>query len=234
MARKITVLNRSPAATRSRDLRAPPTKMAALSPANIEQAADLGAGFVLVKLRHAMSSLHALHTDEKQPPLPPDTEIPVMPRARLVTALYRGGKLAGVVDLRKRPADNHEFMRKLAYQEQARRTQLIDDGQLIPARELAARLDISPQAISKAVKAGRLLALDSGSSLWYPAFYADGKLSRRELYTVTKALGTIPSSSKWQFFTTPKASLNGRTPIQALQQGDRDAVLVTAAGFVER
>ena len=112
---------------------------------------------------------------------------------------------------------------------------MIEQGRLISAQELADRLTVSRQAISRSFKEGRLFALEGdGSRLWYPAFYADNKLSRRDLHNVTKALGAIPSSSKWQFFTSPKASLNGRTPLQALQQGDREAVLASAAGFVER
>lgn len=59
-------------------------------------------------------------------------------------------------------------------------------------------------------------------------------MSRRVLETVTPALGDIPASSKWQFFTTPKASLGGATPLLALQRGDLQAVMATAAGFVER
>jgi hypothetical protein len=96
-------------------------------------------------------------------------------------------------------------------------------------------LEVSPQAESKALKAGRLFALEgSGGRPLYPAFYSDGKVSRRVLETVTPALGDIPASSKWQFFTTPKASLGGATPLLALQRGDLQAVMATAAGFVER
>ena len=85
------------------------------------------------------------------------------------------------------------------------------------------------------MKAGRLFALDAFKGrLLYPAFFADGDISRRDLEAITRSLGDIPASSKWQFFTTPKASLDGRTPLEALQRGDRQAVMVTAAGFVER
>lgn len=202
-------------------------RVEALVPANIEQAADLGAGYVIIKLRDVAIGRRktgAAHTEE----------LPIMSRERLITALHRGGTLAGA-EPRARPADNDTFMRNMATQEQARRAELERSGQLISAQELARRLTVSNQAISKALKSGRLFALDgSGGRLLYPAFYADGKVSRRELESVTRALGDIPASSKWLFFTNPKASLDGISPLEALRRGQREAVMVSAAGFVER
>lgn len=221
---------RASAAVGAGALHLQPARIEALIPANIEQAADLGAGYVIIKLRdrakvRSLPGVKQAH----------ETELPVMSRERLLTALDRGGALAGVKEVSKRPPENEAFMRNMATQEQARRVELEQKGQLIGAQELANRLEVSNQAVSKALKAGRLFALDgSGGRLLYPAFYADGEISRRELETVTRALGDIPASSKWQFFTTPKGSLNGMTPLQALQRGDRQAVLVAAAGFLER
>lgn len=203
-----------------------PANMEALVRGNIEQAADLGAGYVVIKLRSPIKS-----------PLPVNggaTVLPLMTKERLVKALNRGGTLAGISEKPMRPPENDAFMRNMAVQEQQRRVAQEQSGELITAEELAARLAVSTQAISKALKAGRLFALQgAGRRLLYPAFYADGKLSRRELETVTRALGDIPASSKWQFFTNPKGSLNGATPLQALQRGDRHLVMATAAGFVE-
>lgn len=229
MTTKISAMKRAAANQSARSSSAPPAQIEALAPANIEQAADLGDGYVIIKLR-ARSKRHGAIGKELI-----QQEIPVMTRERLVSALHRGSKLAGVKELFKRPPENVAFMRNMANQEQARRAELAASGELIAAQDLADRLKVTPQAVSKALKAGRVFALECGGGrLLYPAFYADGKVSRRDLETVTRALGDIPASSKWQFFTTPKASLNGVTPLQALQQGDRQAVLITAAGFVER
>ncbi|MGV7209339.1 hypothetical protein ACLB1G_15950 [Oxalobacteraceae bacterium A2-2] len=196
----------------------------ALIPDNIEQAADLGAGYVIIKLRDVRRKGGAARA----------AELPIMSRERLVAALNRGGALTKEKP-RVRPAENDAFMRKMVMQEKARRVEQEETGQLIAAQELARRLEVSNQAVSKALKAGRLFALDaSGGRLLYPAFYADGKMSRRDLEAVTRALGDIPASSKWQFFTNPRASLNGLTPLEALQRGQRQAVMVSAAGFVER
>ncbi|MFM9436574.1 hypothetical protein ACFDR9_003658 [Janthinobacterium sp. CG_23.3] len=229
MTTKISAMKRPVAGQSASSWPVQPARIEALAPANIEQAADLGAGYVIIKLRPQAKRREFIGKDEIQ------NEIPVMTREGLVAALHRGNTLAGVKELIKRPAENVAFMRNMAMQEQERRTELAESGALIAAQDLADRLNVSPQAVSKALKAGRVFALEGGGGrLLYPAFYSDGKVSRRDLEKVTRALGDIPASSKWQFFTTPKASLNGVTPLQALQQGDRQAVLVTAAGFVER
>lgn len=202
-------------------------RVEALAPANIEQAADLGAGYVIIKLRDVA-------VVRRKSGAARAAELPIMSRERLITALNRGGILIGEKP-RARPADNETFMRNMAMQEQARRAELEETGQLIAAQDLAQRLEVSNQAISKALKSGRLFALDgSGGRLLYPAFYADGKISRRDLEAVTRTLGEIPASSKWKFFTNPRASLDGLTPLEALQRGQRQAVMVSAAGFVER
>lgn len=150
-------------------------------------------------------------------------------------ALQRGNKLTAVQESLRRPIENAAFMRDMAKQQHDRRLELAANGQLITAQELAERLAVSPQAIHKALKLGRLFALEGDTGhLLYPAFYADGELARRDVEAITRTLGTVPPSSKWQFFTTPKASLGDRTPLKALKDGDRQAVMTTAAGFAER
>lgn len=234
MSTKTSAPKRKPVAVRSDAWKMRPATIAALVSGNIEQAVDLGAGYVVVKLR-GDATPGQVPARPKPSRLSSADTIPAMSRERLVTALLRGGKLACVTDLRKRPAGNTAFMRGMLDQEQARRSQLVESGELIAAQELSRRLDVSPRAISKALKAGRMFALDGGCGrLLYPAFYADTGLSRRDLHRVTRALGDIPPSSKWQFFTNPKASLDSKTPLEALRQGKRQAVMVSAVGFLKR
>lgn len=235
MATRTPALRRAPVVQGDKTGHAQPAKMAAIAPANIEQAADLGAGYVILKLRAPSASPQAIHSKRKQPQPAPDADFPLMTRGRLASALERGGKLIGFPAPKVRPDENKAFMRKMAERETARRADLIEQGALITASELSERLLVSRPAISKALKANRLFALEGdGGRLWFPAFFADGGLSRRDLSKVVQALGDIPPSSKWQFFATPKASLGGVTPLEALRRGDRQAVMITAAGFVER
>ena len=133
------------------------------------------------------------------------------------------------------PEANRKFLEKMAIQSYAARERDIAEGRLLPAAKIWEKLEITKQAVSKAVKENRMFTLDgpSGESL-YPAFFTDGRYDRRALEKVSKALGCLPGPSKWQFFTTGKASLGGKTPLDALSSGEIDAVLTTAAGFVER
>lgn len=110
----------------------------------------------------------------------------------------------------------------------------IESGELIGSAALQSALDIKRQAISNAVKAGRLFALTGPSGdNYYPAFYADPGLDRRAVEKVAKALGTLPGASKLFFFTS-KSTLLRETPLEALRQGRLAEVLTAAAGFIGR
>ncbi|MFB9245827.1 hypothetical protein IV454_01570 [Massilia antarctica] len=107
----------------------------------------------------------------------------------------------------------------------------IDKRELITSSEMQEKLGIRRQSISDAVKSGRLFAMvgPSGEN-YYPAFYADERFDRRAIEKVSKALGTLPASSKFFFFTTKLSTLQ-ETPLQALEKGRVKEVLVAAASF---
>lgn len=88
--------------------------------------------------------------------------------------------------------------------------------------------------LSKALTSHRVFFVEVGGSRYYPAFYADPKYTRKQLEATTKLLGDLPGSAKLQFFSTPKGSLGGLSPLAALAEGQFSAVKVTAQGFAER
>jgi hypothetical protein len=110
----------------------------------------------------------------------------------------------------------------------------IDNKALINSGALQRALNVQRQAISGAMKAGRLFAFvgPSGEN-FYPAFYADPALDRRAIERVSKTLGTLPAASKYYFFTE-NSTLLGETPLEALRKGRLAEVLIAATGFVER
>lgn len=110
----------------------------------------------------------------------------------------------------------------------------LSQGELLPSAEYVARRGISRQALSKALAAQRVFYVEVGGQRCVPAFFLDAQLERRQLEAVCKALGELPGPAKLQFFTTPKASLEGLTPLQALAQGLASRVRVAAAGFAQR
>lgn len=131
--------------------------------------------------------------------------------------------------------ENSHFIDNLKTEAEIARAEHIASKKLLPSGAFQETLGISKQAISKAVKENRMFAIlgPSGEN-FYPAFFSEEKYDRRNLEKVCKALGTLPGASKWQFFTTPKGSLDGKTPLEALALGHVDAVMISAAGFVER
>jgi hypothetical protein len=92
----------------------------------------------------------------------------------------------------------------------------------------AARLGISPQAVSKRVAAGALVALRRGRTRWLPAwqFHEDDALPG--LAQVIAAYpGTSLALTVWA--TSPSADLGGLTPAEAMARRDGAARVVSAA-----
>lgn len=112
---------------------------------------------------------------------------------------------------------------------------LIEKGAFVPAMQLCEQLDISRQALSKAKSDKRMFAIIGPSGeAYYPAFFADARHDRRQLEKVSRALQDLPPTSKYFFFTAPRESLGGKSPLDAIANGQIDAVLRSATGFVER
>ncbi len=127
-------------------------------------------------------------------------------------------------------SDPFDFKRRALPERQA----LVDSGKLLPASKVWEGLDMTRQALNKAVASGRIFTVDVGASQYYPAFYLSGDMDRKTLAKVTQLLGSLPGWSKWQFFTTPKASLGNITPLKALSRGKVEQVAKAASAFAER
>jgi hypothetical protein len=130
------------------------------------------------------------------------------------------------------------------------RKRLADKGELLSSAELAQRLQVSRQAINQRVGTGSLFFLDGpGGATYFPAFFADEKYEKRALRKVVRALEGQSGANKWLFFTSPRVSLGGLTPLDILagkkpgahaglnaEERERigiDSVLKAAAAFSE-
>lgn len=117
-------------------------------------------------------------------------------------------------------------------------TQIAGDAtrtdQLVSEAEFVKTLKGSANSIAKAVADGVLFAVTRNGEKLYPAFFADSAYKHRQLVALTKLLTDLDGFTKWQFFTTPKGSLGGLTPLEALRQGKFQKVKATARGFAER
>jgi|APFre7841882724_1041349.scaffolds.fasta_scaffold41864_1 dTDP-4-amino-4,6-dideoxygalactose transaminase len=113
-------------------------------------------------------------------------------------------------------------------------SKLVHDGALVTPAAFVERLKITRQALSKALAAQRVFYVEVAGQRHYPEFFLDSCYERRQLELVSKALGELPGASKLQFFMTSKASLEGKTPLEALARGQFSRVRTAAQGFAER
>jgi len=134
---------------------------------------------------------------------------------------------------KRKLAEPSQLPEVFADQAVAARADLVAKKQVITAADLMDRLDFTRQALSKAVLARRFFTVDVGANRMYPAFFADPNLDRRKLERIAKDLGELPGWSKWVFFTTPKASLGGVTPLDALKRGRYSEARRAAIGFLD-
>lgn len=112
--------------------------------------------------------------------------------------------------------------------------ELVRRGELIRAADFADALGVTKQAVSKALRNKRVFTLEVDGAQYYPRFYLDSRLDRRQIERVTKALDDLPGPSKLQFFLTRKHSLGGITPLKALAKGKLEEVEASARGFAQR
>lgn len=134
------------------------------------------------------------------------------------------------------PPQNGVFLATRAERSPADRVADLETGRLLQAVEMRQRLGMSRQALAAAVRKRRLFTVDGpqGEKL-YPAFFADPLYVGAELAAVSSALGDVSGEVKWQFFTSPLASLDGRTPLAALAEGGSlSFVYMGASAFVAR
>jgi hypothetical protein len=124
-------------------------------------------------------------------------------------------------------------MAALRAQARASMRKLVDDGTLIGSAQFIEERAFTKQALSKAEAAHRVFFLDVDGERYFPAFFVDPHYDVKKIEKVSKALGTLPGSSKLQFFLTGRESLRGKTPLEALNAGQDAQVLAAAEGFVQ-
>jgi hypothetical protein len=128
-----------------------------------------------------------------------------------------------------------DFMADLRRQEAAGIEIDIATGRLLSSDELCRRLNLTKDALAFAlVKSQIFTVTDSLSNLYFPAFFAEPeKYPLIALEKVCMALGDLSGNSKRVFFLSPLLSLDGRTPLDALANGEIEAVTNVAVALSE-
>jgi len=117
-------------------------------------------------------------------------------------------------------------------QRRSARDSLVAEGKLLRAAIVCQALGITEQRLAKDVESGRIFEVDIESRQYFPAFFLANELDRKQLRKVVRRLEGLTGWEKWEFFTTPRASLAKLTPLQVLLHGDVKQVLQTADAFV--
>lgn len=153
-----------------------------------------------------------------------------------VAATNRISRLAGIPHGKRAPKAEKapDIMAQAKEDAILARRKAVESKLVLPSGIFTELLDITRQALNKAVHDKRIFFVEVGGVNYYPAFYGDPDLQRRDAEQVTKALGILLGWQKWQFFTTPKASLGGLTPIETLKKGQIEKTVIAARGFAER
>ena len=128
---------------------------------------------------------------------------------------------------------NKQLLAEFAAKERKRIAELAASGQLVGLGRMGELLGVTPQAVLDAEASCRIFSLEGANGALYPAFYASARLDRALLDEVSSRLDHLSGPSKWQFFTTPRLSLGGQTPIEALEAGGKDMVVAAAVAFME-
>lgn len=107
-------------------------------------------------------------------------------------------------------------------------------GGLLPVSKVAAILGISRQAVDKRRKADQLLAVSVGKRGYlYPACQFEDEKIIEGVAEILPKMNTLSSWSALRFLVNVNDRLEGRTPIQALHQGEIERVVGAASQFLE-
>lgn len=130
----------------------------------------------------------------------------------------------------------NEYLRQKAMRDrEASLESMAQSGKLLTARELAEMRGVKETAISEAYRVGRIFRIRLGKRFLYPRFFAEHPADRKSIEKVCQELGSLPGSAKLRFFVTPKSSLGGQTPLEALEKADGlTRVLKTARGELDK
>ncbi|MDR6382137.1 hypothetical protein [Paraburkholderia caribensis] len=100
----------------------------------------------------------------------------------------------------------------------ATRLKLAAEGKLLELAQFRERSGLSRQAIQQQINSEALFTVDGPEDVtYYPAFFADTQCDQATVRRVARALKGLAGGSKWIFFTSPRLSLDGLTPLEVIR-----------------
>jgi hypothetical protein len=167
------------------------------------------------QLSELTSAVGALASEVLRPgtTLPPRLARFAVFRSRLKSAVKSGPASTKAA----KPSAQSEQLRGLAgalARGEAAKVQWVASGEVVPARVLADRWGLTPQALGPAAGRGEVFALIVKNQRYYPREFLE--LDRDTVSAITRALGDLSPSEKLVFWKRPHGTLGGKTLLQAL------------------
>lgn len=117
---------------------------------------------------------------------------------------------------------------------EAKKRLLTVEGGMLSTQEVASVLDISPQAVHKRRRAGKLIGIAQGLNHYsFPAWQFEGNHTVAGLERVLNVLGDHDPLMQVVFMLNPNDRLDGQRPLDLLRAGRLDEILTTASALGE-
>ncbi len=117
---------------------------------------------------------------------------------------------------------------------EAKKRFLTSEGGMLNTQEVASILDISPQAIHKRRRTGKLIGIAQGLNQYsFPAWQFEGNRTVAGVETILAVLSEHDPLMQVVFMLNPNDRLDGQRPLDLLRAGRLDEVLTAAKALGE-
>jgi hypothetical protein len=108
---------------------------------------------------------------------------------------------------------------------------LVREGKLLLVADYCKASGITEANLNRSLGARKIFSVELKRKKYVPAFFLSPMIRRRDFARVIRRLGETSGWSRWDFFTTPIATLGGATPLQCLAIQKVKPVVMAAAEF---
>jgi hypothetical protein len=134
-------------------------------------------------------------------------------RGRPFSVARKGQSAAPAESPQKAPAATTGLAAAVARGESAK-LEWLSSGEVVPAKTLADRWGLTPQALGPAAARGEVFAVVVQRHRYYPKEFLE--LDRDDVGTVSKSLGDLSPEEKLVFWKRPHGALGGKTVFELL------------------
>lgn len=178
-------------------------------------------------LEERLERLERLELEREQDEVLEVRRMPV-PNRPVAEIAWQGGLSHDVPTAAEEAAAEQQWQARLKQGESVRLA-WVQDGLLIPSRQLAQAWGRTPQALSLADRHGKLLSLKVKGDRYYPAVFLT--LEAEVVKDICSRLKGEDAVGKFMFWSKPHGSLGGLTAADAIRAGKGEKVVQLAEAW---